>query len=102
MSLIYNYCMKSKYSLTKILFTIFALLAFILIIWNLDIAIRAFRNIQNDTFSTQRLRLDISAFNIGQESSIKPIDSKTSGKDGMIQLFVPEGNFLMGKEGEPD
>ncbi|MBL8098893.1 MAG: SUMF1/EgtB/PvdO family nonheme iron enzyme [Anaerolineales bacterium] len=71
-------------------------------VWNLDIVIRAYRNIQNGTLSVQRLRYDIASFNIGQKSAHTPIDKKISAKDGMTQLFVPEGEFLMGKEGEPD
>lgn len=73
-----------------------------LAIWNLDIVIRTYRNIQNGTFSIQRLRFDIASFNLGQKSPVLPIEQKTSSKDGMIQLFVPEGEFLMGKEGKAD
>ncbi|MBL8090891.1 MAG: SUMF1/EgtB/PvdO family nonheme iron enzyme [Anaerolineales bacterium] len=91
--------MKKIYSTMTILF--FILITGI-IVWNLDIVIRAYRNVQNGTFSMQRLRYDIASFNIGQKSPFTPIDKKTSEKDGMIQLFVPEGEFLMGKEGEPD
>jgi formylglycine-generating enzyme required for sulfatase activity len=86
-----------KYFLVLTIITLLGLM-----IWNLDIAIRAYHNVQNGTFSIQRLRFDIASFNIGQGSPITPIDQKTSPKDGMIQLFVPEGEFLMGKEGEPD
>lgn len=71
-------------------------------IWNLDIVLRVYQNFQNGTFSIQRLRYDIASFNLGQKSSITPVDQKISASDGMMQLFVPEGEFLMGKEGEPD
>lgn len=70
--------------------------------WNLDIVIRAYQNIQSGTFSVQRLRFDIASFNLGYKSSTTPIDQKISASDGMLQLFVPKGEFLMGKEGEPD
>ena len=71
-------------------------------VWNLDIVLRVYRNFQNGTFSIQRLRYDIASLNLGQKSPITPIDQKISANDGMVQLFVPEGEFLMGKEGEPD
>lgn len=86
-----------KYFLALIIIFLFGLT-----IWNLDIVIRAYQNIQDGTFSMQRLRYDIASFNIGQKSPFTPIDKKTSEKDGMVQLLVPAGEFLMGKEGQPD
>jgi formylglycine-generating enzyme required for sulfatase activity len=88
--------------LIKYLFVFILITSLGLIIWNLDVVIRANRNIQNGTFSIQRLRYEIAAFNIGYESQVTPIDSKQADKDGMTQLLVPAGEFLMGKEGEPD
>lgn len=69
---------------------------------NLDVAVRAFNAMQTGTFSFQRLRYDLASFNIGQEIVNKPIQQKTSAVDGMTQVYVPAGEFLMGKPGEPD
>ncbi len=92
--------MIKKY-LKVILITLFILASGIVIL-NLDVVIRAYRHIQNNTFSLERLRYDLASFNIGKKSAVQPVDSKKSTSDGMIQLLVPAGEFLMGKEGEPD
>src|SRR5688572_266189 len=94
--------MKNSYNLKNFLLSIVIIVVSGVTIWNLDIVIRAYRNIQNGTFSIQRLRYEIAAFNIGYKSQVTPIDSKQSDKDGMTQLLVPAGEFLMGKEGKND
>lgn len=66
-------------------------------ILNLDILIRFYHSYQNGTLTMEKIRLDIAAFNIGKSSSVIPVDLKTSVLDGMEQVFVPEGEFLMGK-----
>ncbi len=66
-------------------------------IWNLDVLIRFYNSLQNGTLTMEKIRLDIASFNIGRRSSVIPIDVKTSALDGMIQVYVPEGEFLMGK-----
>jgi formylglycine-generating enzyme required for sulfatase activity len=94
--------MKKNFSLVKTLIFILTIVVSSTLIWNLDILLRAYHAIQNGTFSITRLKYDIASFNFGQQSQVTPIDTKTSEKDDMVQLFVPEGEFLMGKEGEPD
>jgi eukaryotic-like serine/threonine-protein kinase len=86
----------------KSFFVLIFITTSIAILLNLDIAMRAYKNIQNGTFTFTRLRYEIASFNIGYESPFTPIDSKASAVDGMLQVYVPEGEFLMGKEGEPD
>ena len=66
-------------------------------IWNLDVLIRFYNAYQNDTLTKEKIFLDIAAFNIGRKSSVAPVDLKTSSLDGMMQVYVPEGEFLMGK-----
>lgn len=94
-----------KIKMKKIIKYFFILVGIIFLsvtVLNLDIFLRAYHNIQNGTFSFQRLRFDIASFNIGLTSAHKPIEQKTSSTDNMIQLLVPAGDFLMGKEGEAD
>ncbi|WKZ38942.1 MAG: SUMF1/EgtB/PvdO family nonheme iron enzyme [Anaerolineales bacterium] len=76
-----------------------AILAFT--IPNLDVAARAVKAIKSGTFSVQRLRYDIASFNIGRRSEVIPVDVRVSPKDGMRQVFVPAGEFLMGRDGQP-
>jgi formylglycine-generating enzyme required for sulfatase activity len=81
----------------------FAFIAVALVlIPNLDVAARAVNAMRAGKFSIQRLRYDLASFNIGQEIRNKPIEQKTAPIDGMVQVYVPAGEFLMGKPGEPD
>lgn len=66
-------------------------------IWNLDVLIRFHNAYQNGTLTMEKILLDVAAFNIGRQSPVIPVDIKTSAQDGMVQVYVPEGEFLMGK-----
>jgi formylglycine-generating enzyme required for sulfatase activity len=68
---------------------------------NLDIALRVWRAAQEDKFSTLLLRYELAAFNIGSPSSYIPVDTKISNMDGMTQVYVPAGEFMMGDSGDP-
>lgn len=94
--------MKKYYQTIK--YFLFSIIIVVLgfMIWNLDISIRMLNSLQQGTFSITRLRYEIAAFNLGYKSQVTPIYSKNSEADDMIQLLVPEGEFIMGKEGEPD
>jgi len=63
---------------------------------NLDFLIRAMHSYQNGTLTLQKLRFDIGSYDIGHKPTQVPIKSKTSPQDGMIQMFVPAGEFTMG------
>lgn len=83
-------------------FTLFAIVGtLIVLIPNLDVAARAVNAIRTERFSIQRLRYDLGSFNFGKKSTAVPVDSKVSPKDGMIQVFVPAGEFTMGRDGKP-
>ena len=68
----------------------------VIVIWNLDVALRAFHSYQNGTLTMEKLRLDIASFDIGKPSPVTPIKTKISMTDGMTQAYVPEGEFIMG------
>ena len=70
-------------------------------IWNLDIGLRAWHQVQAGAFSTLRLRYELAAFNIGRPSSNIALDTKISTMDGMTQVYVPAGEFTMGNNGDP-
>ena len=69
---------------------------------NLDIGLRAWRAAQAGKFSTLLLRYELAAFDIGRPSPNVPVDTKTSSADGMMQVYVPEGEFIMGDNGNPN
>lgn len=68
---------------------------------NLDIGLRGWRAIQAGRFSSQLLRYELASFNIGRSSPNIPVGTKTSSVDGMTQVFIPEGEFIMGDNGNP-
>ncbi len=73
----------------------------IISITNLDLVLRAWRAVQEERFSTLFLRYELAAFNIGRPSSNIPVDVKISNVDGMTQVYVPAGEFMMGDNGDP-
>lgn len=64
---------------------------------NLDVLLRFYHSYQNGTLTMEKIRLDLASFDLGRKSSVTPIDVKTSEFDGMLQVYVPEGEFLMGR-----
>lgn len=66
-------------------------------IWNLDVLIRFSTSFKNGTLTIEKIQLDLAAFDIGRHSSVIPVDIRTSALDGMAQVYVPEGEFWMGK-----
>jgi len=69
---------------------------------NLDILIRALHSYQNRTLTMEKFRLDLASYDIGQAVPPIPSDSKTSLKDGMLQVYIPEGEFIMGRGNSGD
>ena len=67
-----------------------------LIILNLDVLLRFIHSYQNGTLTLEKMRFDIASFNLGKKSPVTPIDKKTSTMDGMIQVYIAEGEFRMG------
>jgi formylglycine-generating enzyme required for sulfatase activity len=65
---------------------------------NWDIFMRAIHSYQNGTLTMEKFRLDLASFDIGKKSPVIPVDMRTSSADGMVQVFVPNGEFLMGIE----
>lgn len=88
--------MNNKRIYITLLFSLFTVAAGISI-WNADVLIRFNNAYQNGTLTMEKIRLDIASFNLGRRSPIAPVDIKTSALDGMEQVYVPEGDFWMGK-----
>ncbi len=94
--------MQKRPQVIRTIVVIIPLLGLGIIVWNLDVVVRAFHAVQNGTFTTERLRFDIAAFDIGHPSSVVPVKTRRSPIDGMTQLYVPAGDFLMGEKGPVD
>lgn len=65
-------------------------------IFNLDIFIRAFHSYQTGSLSMEKFRLDLASYDLFQPVPALPADAKTSPVDGMLQVYVPAGKFMMG------
>lgn len=78
----------------------FIILLFItsLTVLNLDVFVRFIHSLQNGTLTEEKIRLDIASFNIGKTPPVTPIDKKKSATDGMVQVYVREGEFIMGED----
>lgn len=46
----------------------------------------------------RRTRAEIASFNLGETMPVTPLGSRISEVDGMTQVFVPSGEFLMGTD----
>jgi len=73
----------------------------VLLIWNLDIGLRAWQAAQEGKLSALLLRYELASFDIGKPSSNIPISIKDSKMDGMAQMYVLAGEFTMGSNGDP-
>lgn len=79
------------------IFALFFLLTVIgIAVWNLDLVLRFVHSFQNGTLTEEKIRFDIASFNIGRRSPVIPVNKMTSAADGMLQMYVPEGEFVMG------
>lgn len=63
---------------------------------NEDVLLRTLASQQNRTLTLEKFRLDIGSYDIGQPVPPIPMDSKVSAIDGMVQVYVPVGEFIMG------
>lgn len=79
------------------IFFFFGALAFL----NWDIFLRAFHSYRNGTLTMEKFRLDLASFDIGRWSPVTPVDAKISAVDGMLEVYVPEGEFMMGSNNGP-
>ena len=84
-----------------IVFDILVLIA-VIVALNFDVVLRLNNAYKAGTLTEQKIRYEIAAYDLNDWRRVEPIDQKTSPHDGMVQVYVPEGEFIMGKPGEPD
>ena len=71
------------------------------LLWNLDIALRVWEKVQNGSLTIEMLRFEFASFDFGRLNSNIPVNTKTSNIDGMQQVYIPEGIFIMGNNRNP-
>jgi formylglycine-generating enzyme required for sulfatase activity len=85
-----------------ILGSAFLLVVLFICIWNLDIILRLFHDYQSGSLTREKVTNDLASFDLDPTFRIAPGMTRRSGKDGMIQLYVPQGEFLMGESDHPN
>lgn len=68
----------------------------VLALLNLDLLMRTWRSYQNATLTMEKFRLDLGSYNLGKDIPPIPDNARISPQDGMVQLFVAAGEFIMG------
>lgn len=74
----------------------------VIMILNADVFLRFKKAYDAGTLTELNIRYELAAYNLNYWKRVKPIDKKTSPADGMVLVYVPEGEFQMGKPGKPD
>jgi len=93
---------KSRKFISIFLFVDFLLLIAAIVVFNFDVFIRLNNAYKAGTLSEQKIRYEIAAYNLTSWERVTPIKKQVSPMDGMVQVYVPEGEFVMGKPGTPD
>ena len=92
--------MPRRHNLIRVFVTFIFLVLASIVVLNMDVGLRAYQALKDGTFTVERFRFDMASFNIGRPSSVIPVDTRVSPIDGMTQLYVPAGDFLMGDDGK--
>ncbi len=74
-----------------------SIVVLLICIWNLDVIVNLFHDYQNGSLTRAKVNYEIASFDLGAAIRIAPIKTMRSAKDGMLQLYVPQGEFLMGE-----
>lgn len=71
-------------------------------VWNFDIVARSWRAAREGRLTMEKLRFELAAFDLGRPSQNIPVNAKISKLDGMEQVYIPEGIFIMGSDDDPN
>jgi formylglycine-generating enzyme required for sulfatase activity len=93
---------KSRKSILFLFLSGMLVLAIAIVAFNFDVVIRLNNAYQAGTLSEQKIRYEIAAYNLTDWTRVEEIARQISPVDGMVQVYVPEGEFIMGRFGEPD
>ncbi|MBI5351218.1 MAG: SUMF1/EgtB/PvdO family nonheme iron enzyme [Chloroflexi bacterium] len=88
--------MKKSRLITLLVFIDIIIAISVMAVLNLDVLLRFIHSYQKGTLTSEQIHLDIASFDLGQPVPNIPANAKTSQMDGMIQVNVPAGEFIMG------
>jgi formylglycine-generating enzyme required for sulfatase activity len=78
-----------------------SLLLFVIGILNLDLFLRLYHAYQNGKLTREDITYEIASYDIKTPLPVIPKSTKISPIDGMTQIFIPAGEFLMGNGKNP-
>ena len=90
---------KNASRINKILIlgaSVIGILFLVLITLNLDLFLRLFHAYQNSKLTWEVVQYEIASYNIKAPFPLIPDRSKVSPNDGMSQIYIPAGEFIMG------
>jgi len=64
--------------------------------FNLDLFLRLYHAFQNGRLTMEAVQYEIAAYDIRHPFPVAPESSRVSPKDGMTQIYIPAGEFMMG------
>ena len=73
-----------------------SVLLLVAILLNLDLFLRLYQAYQNGKLTMEVVQYEIASYDIRQPFPVMPKSSKVSPKDGMTQIYIPAGEFIMG------
>jgi formylglycine-generating enzyme required for sulfatase activity len=63
---------------------------------NIDLFLRLYRAYQTGKLTKEAVQYEIASYDLRSTNPVKPGISKVSPKDGMTQVYIPAGEFIMG------
>jgi eukaryotic-like serine/threonine-protein kinase len=63
---------------------------------NIDLFLRLYHTYQKGKLTKEALQYEIASYDIRQPFPVEPERSRVSQKDGMTQIYIPAGEFIMG------
>jgi len=91
--------MKNSLSIRTILILSFiglSLLFLVLFILNIDLFLRLYHAYQSGKLTKEAVQYEIAAYDLRQPFPTEPTNTKISPKDGMTQIYINDGEFIMG------
>lgn len=72
------------------------LIMLVIVILNLDLFSRLYRAYRNGKLTREALQFEIASYDIRQPIPVTPESTKVSPQDGMTEISIPAGEFIMG------
>jgi formylglycine-generating enzyme required for sulfatase activity len=79
-----------------IFLTVLVLFLLIVAVLNIDFFLRLYRAYQGGRLTKEAFQYELASYDLKQPFPVVPGNTKVSPKDGMTEVFIPAGKFIMG------